>query len=107
VLEHLGGDDAIEGRVGEGERERVCVHDHARRTRRRLAGGAHGGHQRADVVQRVGLRVERDDGRAAAQGLERVPATAAPEVEHTVAGAHVQPVEVDGEHQPRHSSSSA
>ena len=99
VLEHLGRDDAVEGGVGERQRERVGVH--------RAAGEATDGSSPSatialdevpHLVDHLRAVVERDDGRAAPHRLVRVTSAAAPEVEHALARAHLEPVEVDGEH---------
>ena len=48
--------------------------------------------------QLVGVHVERDHVGAAAVHLERVPAGAAAHVEHPVARAQPEPVEINGQH---------
>ncbi len=55
-------------------------------------------HDLVDVVEIGGVLVERDDVRAAAVGLETVPARAAAHVDHLHACANREPVEVDGQH---------
>ena len=95
--------------VGERQRERVAVDLAARERRRHLAGLDHRADDVPDVVAARRVVVERDDGRAAPHGLERVPPAAAAHVEQALAGAEVEAIEVDGQHQraPACSSSSA
>ena len=98
MLEHLGRDDAVEGGVGERQRERVGVHRAAPERRRQLAGRDHRVDEVPDVDDDLGAVVERHDRRAAPHRLVRVTAAAAPEVEHPLTGPDLEPIEVDGEH---------
>ncbi len=107
VLQHLGGDDPVDARVGHGQGEQVAADHLGGRTGGRLPG-------RGDRVEPLpggghlgGAVVEGDDPRAPPVGLECVPALAAAEVEHRHAGAHVQPVVVDGQHEPPRRSSTS
>ena len=55
------------------------------------------GQRAGHVLELDGVGVERDDMRAAAGGFERVASGAAAQVEEAVAGAHPEPVVVDGQ----------
>ena len=99
VLEHLGRDHAIEGSVGEGQRERVTLHRRRRMVRGDLPHLDHGGEGAPHLRHFFGPGVERHHRRAAAGGLERMAPEPAPEVEDQVPGPHAEPVVVDGQHQ--------
>ena len=106
VLEHLGRDDAIERVVGERQRQRVTAHRvaafgdrHGRRGVRNLTGLDHRRERRPHRFELVLGAVERGDARTSAPGFEGVTAATAPEVEQARAHPHVEPVEVDGQHQ--------
>ena len=98
VLEHLGGDDAVELAVGEGQRQRVALLDVGLGARGHLPRVAHRGEPLAHGRELVGVLVEGDDVGAALVHLERVPTGAAAHVEHAVARAQPEPVEVNGQH---------
>ena len=98
VLEHLGGDDPVELAVGEGQRQRVALLDVGLGTGRHLAGVAHRGEPLADGGQLVGVLVEGDDVGAALVHLEGVAPGAAAHVEHALARAEPESVEVNGQH---------
>ena len=100
VLEHLGGDDPVEGPVGERQVESValdCPHPGALGIE--LAGVGHGPEGVTHPGHLVVAGVEGDDLGPPACCLEGVAAEAAPEVEQSVAGPQAQPVVVDGQHQ--------
>ena len=98
VLEHLGGDDPVELAVGEGQRQRVALLDVGLGTGGHLARVAHRGEQLAHGGELVGVLVEGDDVGAAAVHLEGVAAGAAAHVEHALARAEPESVEVNGQH---------
>ena len=103
VLEHLRRDDAVEGGVGERQRERVGVHRAARRRPPASSPASTIAPHELPRPRRRSPRVgvERDDGRAAPHRLERVAPAAAAEVEQALARAEVEPIEVDGQHSAR------
>ena len=98
VLEHLCGDDAVELTVGEGQGERVALLHVGLRAGRHLTGVAHRGEPLADGRELVGVPVEGDDVGATLVHLEGVAPGAAAHVQHPVAGAQPQAVEVNGQH---------
>ena len=98
VLEHLGRDDPVELAVGEGQRERVALLHVGLGARGHLAGVAHRGEPLAHGRQLVGVLVEGDDVGAALVHLEGVAAGAAAHVEHALARAQPEAVEVNGQH---------
>ena len=98
VLQHLGGHDPVELPVGERQGERVALLHVGLGTRRHLAGLAHRGEPLAHGRELVGVLVEGDDVGTALVHLERVAAGAAAHVEHAVARAQPEPVEVNGQH---------
>ena len=87
VLEHLGGDDAVEGVVGERQAGGVAVDGGGQRRARPATSPAsrHGREQAGDVLELGGGVVEGDDAGAAAERLEGVAADAAAQVEQQVA----------------------
>ena len=98
VLEHLGRDDPVELAVGERQLQRVALLD--------VGLGARG-HLARPPSSRRRARARRPARRrpcrrrhvgAAAVHLERVASAAAAHVEHPVARAQPQPVEVNGQH---------
>src|ERR671910_658107 len=98
VLEHLGGDDAVERPVGKGQPGGIAAGRGAAGGRRHLASDVHGPGQRGHVLELGLVVVEGRHPGAAAQRLEGVPAGAAAEVEQAVAGVQAQSVVIDGEH---------
>ena len=98
VLEHLRGDDPVELAVGERQLQRVALLDVGLGARGHLAGLLHRVEQVAHAGELVGVHVEGDHVRAAAVHLEGVPAGAAAHVEHPVARAQPEPLEVNGQH---------
>jgi hypothetical protein len=99
VLEHLGGDDAVERLVGKRQGERVAVDHAAGRTVGQLTGVDHAAGHRGRVLELGGVGIEGDDDSAAPHRLERVPAAAATQVEQPLAVAQVETREVDRQHQ--------
>ena len=100
VLEHLAGDDAVEGVRRERQAEGVAVGGggHGAGLGAGLAGLAHGAEQAADVLELGRGVVEGDDAGALAERLEGVSSGAAAHVEQQVARLHAEPVEPDGQH---------
>ena len=98
VLEHLGGDDAVEGTVGEGQGQRVPLDRSGRVVGSQLARLHHGGQRPADLGHFLRSGVERHDRRPAAGRLERVPAEATAQVEKPVARTDAELVVVDRQH---------
>ena len=99
VLEDLRGDDAVEGAVGEGQRQRVALHRRGRMVRGQLPCLHHGAQRPEHLGHLVGAGVESHHRRAAARRLEGVPPEATAEVEQPVARRDAEPVVVDGQHQ--------
>ena len=75
---------AVERAVGERQLRRVRGDGRRGRRGSGLAFGAHGGEHAADRGQFAAVEVGGDDARAAAVGLEGVPARTAAEVEDAV-----------------------
>ena len=98
MLEHLGGDDAVELAVGERHGERVAFLDVGLGAVGDLARILHGAEPLADLGQLVGVLVEGEDIGAAAVRLERVAAGARTHVEDPFAGLEAQAIKVDGQH---------
>ena len=89
VLEHLGGDDPVEGAVGEGQPEGIALDGaHPGRFGVELAGHRHGPEGVLHVAHLVGAGVEGHHLGAQPGRLIGVPAEAASEVEEPVAGPH-------------------
>ena len=101
VLQHLGGDDPVEGVVGERQQGAVALHRAGERRRADLAGVGHRPEGVADLLE-LGLRVvEGHDLGAAAGGLVGVTAEAAAEVQQHVARLQAEALVAHGEHQGR------
>ena len=99
MLEHLGGDDPVEGAVGEREVQGVALDGAAAgRLGAELAGVGHGPEGVPDPGHLLGPGVEGHHGRPAPGRLEGVAAEPAPQVEQAVAGPDPEPVVVDGQH---------
>ena len=98
MLEHLRGDDAVELAVAERQLQRVALLDVGLGALGHLAGLLHRVEQVAHTGQLVGVHVEGDHVSAAAVHLVGVPAGAAAHVEHPVARAQPEAVEVNGQH---------
>ena len=96
MLEDLGGDDPVEGAVGEREGEGVSEDGCAEPAVVRLlsyAGKDGGGVLQLDVVAVEGHHV-----RPPAAGLEGVTAPAAPQVQQALAGPQPETVVIHGQH---------
>ncbi len=98
VFEDLRGDDPVEGRVGERQRQRVPAHAGGPGLRSYRLVGGHRGEQlphAGDLRRRV---VERDHVRPAPERFKTVSARAAAEIEQAASPADREPVEVDRQH---------
>ena len=99
VLQDFGGDDPVEGPVGERQPGGVAAGGGAAAGRRDVPGLVHGRRHGGHVLELGLVVVEGDDAGAPAQRLEGVAAGAAAQIEQAVSGREPEAVVVDGEHQ--------
>src|SRR5262249_61100876 len=85
VLEHLGGDDAVERAVGEGQPRGVALHRAGAAAGVDLAGGRHGAEGVAYLFELGFGVVDGDDARSEASRFEGMAAEAATEIEDSIA----------------------
>ncbi len=90
--------DAVEGRVGKGQCQRIPLHRGGRMVGRQFARLHHRPQGAAHLGHFVGPGVERDDGRAAPCRLERVTAESTTEVQEAVTRLHPELVVVHCQH---------